>query len=148
MVDAPQPADDGLAAVAEIGGDFAVPAPGRPGEEGEEIRSNGSRRRRSRRGRRGERDRFAPLEPESTAPEFEPEASAFDPETQPPLETAPEPAPEQPELPWSEPTPAPAPQPSLHSEEPTQPSEPAPEDPARPRRSGWWQRARATLVGD
>jgi ribonuclease E len=161
--DAPQPTDDGLAVVAEIGGDFATPAPGRPGDEGEETRANGSRRRRSRRGRRGDRDRFAPLEPDGALAEFESEASAFDPETHPPLEEEPESAPEQPELPWSEPAPAPgsahafpqaeapAPhEPALAPEAAPAPEAAAPtaEEPPRPRRSGWWQRARATLVGE
>jgi ribonuclease E len=156
MADAPQPTDDGLAVVAEIGGDFATPAPGRPGDEVEETRANGSRRRRSRRGRRGDRDRFAPLEPEGAQPEFEPEASAFVPETHPPLETEPAASPERPELPWSEPaTTAEAPRPLLEAEAPTaesapatEPAAPASDEPPRPRRSGWWQRARATLVGD
>src|ERR1700678_2642968 len=65
--DAPQPTDDGLAVVAEIGGDFSTPAPSaRSEEEGvdENGRPNGARRRRSRRGRRGERERFAPSSPE------------------------------------------------------------------------------------
>ena len=158
LADGPQPTDDGLAVVAEIGGDFATPAPGRPDEEGEETRANGSRRRRSRRGRRGERDRFAPLEPEGAQPEFEPEAGAFDPETQPPLEAEPAPSPTQPELPWSEPASAPEPvRQFIQAERETtapeperahEPASPAPEEPPRPRRSGWWQRARATLVGD
>src|SRR5271155_5073975 len=68
--DAPQPTDDGLAVVAEIGGDFSTPAPSaRSEEEGvdENGRPNGARRRRSRRGRRGERDRFAPQSPEGEA---------------------------------------------------------------------------------
>jgi len=68
--DAPQPTDDGLAVVAEIGGDFSTPAPSaRSEEEGvdENGRPNGARRRRSRRGRRGERDRFAPPSPEGEA---------------------------------------------------------------------------------
>jgi len=46
--DAPQPTDDGLAVVAEIGGDFSQVVPVE-GEEG--GRPNGPRRRRSRRGR-------------------------------------------------------------------------------------------------
>jgi ribonuclease E len=68
--DAPQPTDDGLAVVAEIGGDFSTPAlSARSEEEGvdENGRPIGARRRRSRRGRRGERDRFAPPSPEGEA---------------------------------------------------------------------------------
>ncbi len=162
--DAPQPTDDGLAAVAEIGGDFAKPVVVE-GEEGE--RANGSRRR-SRRGRGRGRERFAPREAgsaeagEPQGGEFAPEASAFDPESQATPPVAEGAAFEQPELPWTLPPapvaetpvaapaprevePAPAVEPATPAAEP-EPS--APDDPARPRRSGWWQRARATLVGE
>jgi ribonuclease E len=176
--DAPQPADDGLHFVAEIGGDFTPPADGPP----EEARSNGSRRRRSRRGRR---DRFGPRVGETGAGaegtgEFEIEAETsldagegeFAPASQPsegeyaavsetsdglttfgeapasiaealeppaPAETAPhaEAAPE------AEPP---------QAAEPPKPVLVEPEievdDTPRPRRSGWWQRAKSTLVGE
>jgi len=188
--DAPQPTDDGLAVVAEIGGDFSQVVPVE-GEEG--GRPNGPRRRRSRRGRRGERDRFAPGaegaeggEPlegaeaqEGAASEFEPETATFDPESQPSVTTESEVAPvAREELPWTAPKPAPVEPPAdvvaeaalvaeappapveAHVEPaaevptavepaPTQPEpEPIVEDPNRPRRSGWWQRARATIVGE
>ncbi len=68
--DAPQPTDDGLAVVAEIGGDFAGAEPVQRVEsetesEDEDSRPN-SRRRRSRRGRR-DRDRFVPAQGEAGA---------------------------------------------------------------------------------
>jgi ribonuclease E len=199
--DAPQPADDGLAVVAEIGGDFSVPTNTGEPEEG---RANGSRRRRSRRGRRGER-LGAPSAEGSTeelnaGDEFEPEGVAFDPESQPPVEGEAESEPPmvQPELPWhlplaAQPEPeavapeaqapaieavaleapvveaplaetsaeaASAPEAAAEVEsaaqeaaeaepalaEPIEPAEPIVEGPPRPRRSGWWQRAKATVV--
>ena len=175
VVEGPQPSDDGLAAVAEIGGDFSTPAA--PPAEGEEGGRPGGRRRRPRRGRRG--DRFAPQGEEgATGEEFETDAEAAPVEGEGEAAGAPQ---VQPELPWHlpladaepaaedepvaehepaveakaeaepapetpaaaaaeavEPAPAPAPE----------PEEVEPEGPPRPRRSGWWQRARATLVGD
>ena len=180
--DAPQPADDGLAVVAEIGGDFAAAAPPRAEGENDEEEGRGqtSRRRRSRRGRRGERDRFAPIEAEGeTAVEGEavsepaeigedsaPLAAAEPEATEAPVSHAPvseapvleahvpdAPAVEAhvPEAPAAEAQtphaaaaePAPVEEDKSHAE-----PEPASNEPPRPRRSGWWQRARATLVGD
>ena len=178
--------------MAEIGGDFATPTNNNDVEEG--GRANGSRRRRSRRGRRGERDRFAAPEaegsaefgeaPESAPGEFEPESAAFDPEAAPPVESAPLPRLEQPELPWNTPAkveeaapeaaapaapaveatapepaepaePAPAAEAEVRHDEPAptsyssiEPEAPAADEPPRPRRSGWWQRARASIVGE
>ncbi len=171
--DAPQPTDAGLAAMAEIGGDFAAAAPPRAesetGEE-EEGRAQGARRRRSRRGRRSERDRFAPPSPEATAAEAEEpaEPSLFPDELAPLSAAEPEaPAPAlssatdrpiaaEPEAPPTAGEPAPAPVGAEDNEPPATaspeaaPSEPAPagDESSRPRRSGWWQRARATLVGE
>jgi ribonuclease E len=204
--DAPQPTDDGLAVVAEIGGDFSTLAPPLRSEEesvDENGRPNGPRRRRSRRGRRGERDRFAApgaeggddalaeVTDEAGDPEAALEAPAL---AEPPLA-------EPEELPWTtprnvevevsvrvepeiqeEPTPAeanaapephemppyveavahepPAPPPVEAHEEAAErhiaaeaPPAPEPEpaveeDPNRPRRTGWWQRARASIVGE
>ena len=169
--DAPQPTDDGLAVVAEIGGDFnQVTTP--PGEEG--GRPNGLRRRRSRRGRR---DRFAPRFEENGQPEAtegepseggeeatpsygEPElggveaAAGMDhepasiaealeppPPIEYPLEAAAEPAPAA----QPEPAIAAAPEPEP---EPEAEPEPAADEPPRPRRTGWWSRAKSTLVGE
>ena len=170
VADAPQPADDGLAFVAEIGGDFAQSAGGAPEEGG---RANGSRRRRSRRGRR---DRFGPRVDE-TQPGEEGEFEAGpgseplhgDPalggiETAAAMESARlhrggaggaaaggsdasragrrrsrRPLPPRP-LPRA----APEPPAAQVAPEP----EPEADEPPRPRRTGWWQRAKSTLVGD
>jgi ribonuclease E len=212
--DAPQPNDEGLAVVAEIGGDFSQPATPQPEAEDASSRAPGARRRRSRRGRRGGGDRFQNVGPEGAGEEtggeeFEPENVTFEP-TEPAAEVEPASF-EQPELPWhmpvaeSEPVVAEAPivesepvvaeAPIVESEpvaeaapdaaaepvaeaapqapealeapetppadsppaveppaaEPVaaaEPEAPAPEEPPRPRRTGWWQRARATIVGD
>jgi ribonuclease E len=215
--DAPQPTDDGLAVVAEIGGDFSTPAPSaRSEEEGvdENGRPNGARRRRSRRGRRGERDRFAPQSPEGEAeasgevaaeadesdggaelaePDVWAEPAESDAAADAPVMTgqAPERA-EAETFPWTateassadestSPITAEATAPVVahetgapngveaeapprfeaevrrHDEaspsmapEPAAPSGAETEPPAeqRPRRSGWWQRARASIVGE
>jgi ribonuclease E len=182
--DAPQPTDDGLAVVAEIGGDFVAPAPPRAEnendeEEGRASGAPGARRRRSRRGRRGERDRFGqptsggvPETPETTEPSLFDDAmaplSAAEPgelvaaartdpptfdeaETAAPALTAPDqPSAREPEAasaaaPLAEPAPA-----ETHEPPATTAAEPAAaaDEPPRPRRSGWWQRARASLVGE
>ncbi|MBV8472237.1 MAG: hypothetical protein JO234_02375 [Hyphomicrobiales bacterium] len=193
--DAPQPTDDGLAAIAEIGGDFAgaepVPrAESEGGSEDEESRP-ASRRRRSRRGRR-DRDRFAPAasetgamteeasevslgsdetaptgdapQPTEAAGNVEPseviaEAPAAHETASAPAEhTANAPTSEAVEAsshaaaPESEAAPVEASEaPATHEPAPAEPAPaaaPAPEEPPRPRRTGWWQRARATLVGE
>ncbi len=185
--DAPQPTDDGLAVVAEIGGDFAGAEPQRAESEteDEEARGPSSRRRRSRRGRR-DRERVAPttgeagaesgeanepslfgdeMTPSAPHPETSEAASseAFEaPGAEPvaagsPSEGAPVYAPEAAAAPEPEPTraeasetPAAAHEPSPAEPAPAEAPEPAPavDEPPRPRRSGWWQRARATLVGE
>ena len=180
--EAPQPADDGLAVVAEIGGDSAIPvAP----PDAFDHRGESGRGRRSRRSHGG-RNRFpARLAEESSGADEAPPAEA------PPAKPGEEPAPphepargagpqdaarepaeqeERPEPhappalvrgPSAEPglaattdeplsanevaAPAPRPTPAPETEQPPQP--PA-EEPHRPRRTGWWQRARATFVGD
>jgi ribonuclease E len=198
--EAPQPTDDGLAAMAEIGGDFAVPTRSEGETAEDEERAPSARRRRGRRGRRGgaDRDRFgAPppaseaipvegetepnlfdepprepriAEPETAPPAAEPQVAppAAEPEAAPPAaepevaspavaaapaEAAPDHAEASaPAAPESEPVPAPASEPAAKADEPAAPPapEPAPvaEEPSRPRRSGWWQRARATLSGE
>ena len=82
--DAPQPNDEGLAVVAEIGGDFSQPATPQPEAEDASSRAPGARRRRSRRGRRGGGDRFQNVGPEGAGEEtggeeFEPENVTFEP---------------------------------------------------------------------
>jgi ribonuclease E len=194
--EAPQPTDDGLAAMAEIGGDFAVPARGEDEAAEDEGRAPSARRRRGRRGRRGggDRERFGapapsgeatpPLEgeaepnlfdnppratsaaePEAAAPAAEREAAAATEAAAPATavsltDSAPDHA-EAPAVasqapapvaPASEPAPVSPGEPEAKADEsaasPTPEATPAAEDPSRPRRSGWWQRARATLSGE
>ena len=191
--EAPQPTDDGLAAMAEIGGDFAVPTRGEGEAAEDEERAPSARRRRGRRGRRGggDRERFGapaptgdatpvegeaepnlfddpPREPRAAEPEAAPPAAAA--EVAPPAAAAAEVAPPAAAAAPAESTPdyAQAPCPRRADEraracsrqrtggqgrrirEPNAAPEAAPaaEDPSRPRRSGWWQRARATLRHD
>jgi len=178
--EAPQPTDDGLAAMAEIGGDFAVPTRGEGEANEDEERAPSSRRRRGRRGRRGggDRERFgAPAPAGDTTPvDSEAEPNLFDNPPREPraaaLETAPLATAAEAALPASGPEAAPtavashteplaataapanesalAGEPAAKAEEPAVDPEPTPaaEDPSRPRRSGWWQRARATLSGE
>ena len=180
--EAPQPTDDGLAAMAEIGGDFAVPTRGEGEAAEDEERAPSARRRRGRRGRRGggDRDRFGAPAPTSAATPVEGEAepNLFD---EPPRETRvaepelrrppqrrklrrpqrrsprPNSTPDHAEAPASA---APASErEAVSASEPAAAADesastaapeatPAAEDPSRPRRSGWWQRARATLSGE
>jgi ribonuclease E len=177
--EAPQPTDDGLAAMAEIGGDFAVPARGEGEAAEDEERAPSSRRRRGRRGRRGgggDRERFGAPAPagDATPIEIDSEPNLFDDPPREPIAAAPEAATPttEPEsappamattraeraldradaAPSIERAPAQAGEPAAKADEsaPEATPEPAPaaEDPSRRRRSGWWQRARATLSGE
>jgi len=189
--EAPQPTDDGLAAMAEIGGDFAAPARSEGDAVEDDGRAPSARRRRGRRGRRGggDRERFGAPAPTGgmTPVEGEAEPNLFDdpprekiaaeterawpaaaaeaappaaePEAAPPAAAAEfEPAPARAEAPApaSETAPAPASEPAAKAYEPAAAAKATPEpeappvaeDPSRPRRSGWWQRARATLSGE
>jgi len=158
--DAPQPTDDGLAVVAEIGGDLAQPVQ-EPNGERSGWRGEGERGRRSRRSRgrhRYPRDdqegAGAPSVNEAGAPEeppvpTEPAVAAFEPEAPsapvelPPTETGasaprePATAPDETQAEPMEVHPEPAPN-----------TAPAAEEPTRPRRTGWWQRAKATFAGE
>ena len=186
--DAPQPTDDGLLAVAEIGGDLAAPAGEADGSEGPGGQRD-PRRRRSRRSRNRDRpfgresgEATAKVDEETPPGDFfagEPSGEYFAGEGTPEsdhgaatsAEAAPSPVPEaiEPQSPASAPIEAEAPPATALAEpeiaEPAPPTlaakeEPAAEptdetvpaqaenDPNRPRRSGWWQRARATLVGE
>ena len=165
--DSPQPTDAGLEILAEIGGDLQAPAPRMaPTDEAAEPGAAGARnpRERSRRPRRG-RDRgaevSAPVEPEAAL-----EASPFDtfaseepvelplmrfateqqPEPQVQLSGAESPVEPAPRVAAREPIAAPA-QPEPPAQKPVQ-SMPVVDDPNRPRRSGWWQRAKASIVGE
>ena len=198
--DAPQPTDDGLAAVAEIGGDLASPVVDtEPYDRGSlaEGERGGRRSRRS----RGGRNRFPPRvsdnsylggEPgdaevqaprDETAPAGEPEAQAPAPKAAEPswpneaAQAREEPSEvathgQEPDISEAHPTgiasgqtaevetaevafvpvtaeEPPAPAAASAEREPegaSEPSEPVDETP-RPRRTGWWQRARASIVG-
>jgi len=171
--DAPQPTDDGLAVMAEIGGDLVASSEAPRDEE----------RRRRPRGSRGERSRYrrgdGEAAPEMSAPGFDSPpslaleeefaASEGDYSPAPPAaetggheETAGEAAPvaaaEKAEAadrtPPSVAEAEPAAEPSAPAEAEGGAAQPAPEpdagesEPPRPRRSGWWQRARATVIGN
>ena len=221
--DAPQPADDGLAVVAEIGGDLAAPVEETESFEGRAPAGEGDRGGRRSRRSRGGRNRFPPRVSEHGYGEGAPahagpaqapdsaEADAFAQAGEFEAALAGAPAPQQawkqawtnePAAPLSEPS-APPTQPNveealtepvvrneedLPAARPTgaegegappahappsaeeapasapvmaageaeaesgeaggrEPAEPIDETP-RPRRTGWWQRARASIVGN
>ncbi len=214
--DAPQPADDGLAVVAEIGGDLASPVEQTESFEGRVPAGEGERGGRRSRRSRGGRNRFPPRVSEhgygegaaahggpAEAPDSA-EASALDrsgafeaalvdapapehawtneptaplsepsaPPTQPNVEEAltapvraeadfPAPGPTSAEVEEGAPAgqapspaeaaPAIAPAGEVAAESGEagehEPAEPVDEAP-RPRRTGWWQRARASIVGN
>ncbi len=191
--DAPQPTDDGLAAVAEIGGDLQAPSGeanafvrrGPRGEEDRERRPRRSRGQRDRFSRRSDgdtrRDTEAPsfesppslaLEEEFAASEADysqappparDAASNREPIAEPPQSSAHEARVEprsaaveagEPEIaaPPSLADGEPAAESSPHSEAAPQsaPATPPPakDEPPRPRRNGWWQRARASVIGE
>ncbi|MGA2044814.1 MAG: Rne/Rng family ribonuclease [Roseiarcus sp.] len=167
--DAPQPTDSGLAVIAEIGGDLAIPAsalgePREEGDAGDEGRTRGvpGRARRARGPRRGDRGRGsrapgfeAGEQPAGEAVEISEASSAAD-------EGA-----EAGEHAWSQVREASvdgaeveeAPPAAGDAEDGAEvaaslasasaPSRQAEvEDPSRPKRSGWWRRARATFAGE
>ena len=173
--DAPQPSDDGLHVMAEIGGDITRRADDGDGEvdtaeaenfdaeaqgEGDPMR----RRRRSRRGGRNRRrDGSERREGDAPRGEFaEGQAS----QTQAPV-AAPMEAPVAPAWDWA-PIAASAPsqdskpaevkaampveqaaEPARNDEQPSVPrAEPLPEAPVGPKRSGWWSRAKQTFGGN
>jgi ribonuclease E len=163
--DAPQPTDSGLAAMAEFSGDFPTPAPAQERGEARDEEASGRSRHGSRRrhgGREHRRERpfaetpanagtngeegAAPLERETAHQTRGVGETETHPET---TSEAPAPAVEQPvsfervslvsgEGEGREAKGAAPPDPE-QAEEP---------DHTRPKRSGWWQRARAGLVGE
>ena len=175
--DAPQPTDDGLAVVAEIGGDLVAPSGEVDARRG--PRSEGERHRRSR-GSRGERSRFRRADGEGAR---ETSAPGFD--SPPSLALEEDFAASEADYSPARPSDAVSHEQSMadpsrvtaareveveaqaHSAtsagptvEPLAPAQgtaaaevgppPAPaaaELSPRPRRSGWWQRARATVIG-
>jgi ribonuclease E len=191
--DAPQPTDDGLAVVAEIGGDLQAPsgevnAFDTRGPRTEEDRDRRSRRSRGQRNRPSQRpdgetmrETRAPSfdAPPSLALEEEFAASEADYSQAPPppsdaasareatakpartsaheagIEPAPVAAAQEHDV--EEPAPVTGAAPILGSSapaeantiaEPAPPPAPAKDEPPRPRRSGWWQRARASVIGE
>jgi ribonuclease E len=178
--DAPQPTDDGLAVVAEIGGDLVAPSAEGDAFDRRSPRGEEDRRRRSR-GSRGERNRFRRPDgdgaretsapgfdsPPSLALEEEFAASEGDYSLPPPhdasssehsaAESAPIAAAQEAEA-EDRPRSAASAEPTVERSAPAEAevvaAEAAPESPAaaaeppRPRRSGWWQRARATVIGN
>ncbi len=170
-----QPTDDGLAIVAEIGGDLVAQS----GEADAFARGgprSGEERHRRSRGSRGERNRLrrteAKVTPESGVSSFEtPPSVALEEEfTTPQWNYSPPPSPTDTvshKDTMAEPARVAAAQevdvgerrPSATSSEPIVESSapaqadgaaeaaPAAAEPPRPRRSGWWQRARATVIG-
>ena len=166
--DAPQPTDDGLAVVAEIGGDLVTPSSETGAFDNRAPRGEDQRRRRSR-GPRGERSRFRRHEgesaPEAGAPGFDsPPSLALEEEfaaSEADYSSAPPPGDGAAhEESMAAPAPVgevetPAPAAAEPAVEPSAPAgaEAAPDaaaaadEPSRPRRSGWWQRARATVIG-
>jgi ribonuclease E len=177
--DAPQPRDDGLAVVAEIGGDLELPSGAPDTFDRRGPRSEEERIRRSRRSR-GARNRFSQraddgnvseaiatseieTAPAELAAESEPDFPQMSPlsaEADSALEGTIAPAssaaapPVTPEASTTPPNSASNPDATVMPAEPAAPPPPSPEarpavdEPARPRRSGWWQRARASVIGD
>jgi ribonuclease E len=156
--DSPQPTDAGLEILAEIGGD--LPAPNHAARNADEAADTGpveprGPRERSRRPRRVREHAasMAPIEAEAT-PADEPSQDMFassDPVDLPLMRFATEQQPVEAATP-SEPAHGDAKAESAVTkpatpEPPTSKASPA-DDPSRPRRSGWWQRAKASIVGE
>ena len=176
--EAPQPRDDGLAVVAEIGGDLVAPSGDADAFNRGGLRSVEERHRRSR-GSRGGRNRFRRADGEATA-----ETSAPGFESPPPMvlehefvgsdadysatpmligpvshdemTTAPTPVAEAEEheveeqvtrTESAEPAIAPFATAPADTAAEALAAAPSATEPPRPRRSGWWQRARASVIG-
>jgi ribonuclease E len=170
QADAPQPSDDGLAFVAEIGGDLSTPVTeGEDDDSAENGEGNGEGRRRRRSRRGGRRNRAMGDQPmDETAPvemTAQDEAIVHDVESEHPVESG-EPTPEidggwvatLPPAPVEIPAeaviaPAQDERVEIVVAEPVAPPPEriempeAPVDPDRPKRSGWWQRAKTTFGG-
>ncbi len=158
--DAPQPTDDGLAVVAEIGGDLVMPTGDAGALDRRAPRGAEERHRRSR-GSRGGRNRFRQGEgeatPEMSAPGFDSTPSVALEEEFAGSEADYSPAPLSTEAVSPEetggesPSVARAEEHGIEAQEAVSAEPPASAlsatEPPRPRRSGWWQRARATVIG-
>ena len=179
--DAPQPADDGLAVVAEIGGDLEAPsrdadALDRRGSRGEEERNRRSRRS------RGGRNRFSPRVDDDGMSEANEATRPKRPQPRRRRSRSPSSnrrsrkcrscrssrsllsrrrrrrasarrsrIPRLRQRPQTRaPNPSATPEPAEAQASPQPPEEAAPavEEPPRPRRRGWWQRARASVIGE
>ncbi len=174
--DAPQPTDDGLAVVAEIGGDLVAPGGELDAYNRRGPRSGEERHRRSR-GPRGERSRFRrnegehaseaggpgfdsppslAVEQEFAASEADHSLAAAPSELVSHKEAMAEPAPvaeaqaneaRAPRAASATPTVESSAAAEVDTAEAASASAPAAAEPPRPRRNGWWQRARATVIG-
>ena len=173
--DATQPTDDGLAVVAEIGGDLVVSSGDADAFDQRGLRGGEERHRRSR-GSRGGRNRFRRAEatpempgqgfdsPPSLALEEEFAVSEADyfvspsPGSAVPHEETPQPlsaAEAEKHKIEAEAISAASVEPTVASFAPveadvapeTSTSAPSAAEPPRPRRNGWWQRARASVIG-
>jgi ribonuclease E len=146
IVPAQQPSDDALALVAsidELGGqsEETEVREGEPGSEATPKRDSGRRRRPRRRGRGGARSEAEASHGEMTEAEgrFEsaPTRAAPPAQTRAMVEAAfARPADAQPEE-----------RPKAEDSEPHTGEAQAPDDPDRPKRTGWWRRAKASLGG-
>ena len=168
--DAPQPSDDGLLVVAEIGGDMTRRADDGDGEvdtnEAESFDADGNpvegdpmrRRRRSRRGGRNRRRDGVERREQGDAPraEFsEPDAPASVPAADTPVAPAWDWAPIAASA-ENKPDETKAAMPVESAPEPVRAEEPAPaprpeplpEAPVGPKRSGWWSRAKQSFGGN
>ncbi len=159
VADAPQPTDAGLAAVAEIDEQHSMrPRDGREAPRDESGRRSSGWRRDGRDRNRARRDQ-TPAQSEATPDLLQNEPgepgpgfhdTALEPTIAPP--TA-EREPSETKTEAAESTSS-ADEPHREPEPSTTPNTPEPEraaeseQPLRPKRSGWWQRARATLVGE
>jgi ribonuclease E len=157
--DTPQPTDDGLAVVAEIGGDLVASTGDTAALDRRGPRSAEERHRRSR-GSRGGRNRFRQADgeaaPETLAPGFDsaPSAALEEEFAASEADFSALPSPTEAVAPQETNEPSPAAEADKHeieaqaaagAESPVS-ARPSTEPP-RPRRSGWWQRARATVIG-
>jgi ribonuclease E len=175
--EAPQPTDDGLAAVAEIGGDLVASSGDADAFDRRGLRSGGERHHRSR-GSRGGRNRFRRADEEATV---DTSAPGFD--SPPPMVLEREFAGSEADysaaptsgrpISYEEVRTALSPVADAESHEIEEPAThaanaepvvtplvmapvdtagealaaPSAPEPPRPRRSGWWQRARASVIG-
>ncbi len=162
--DAPQPTDDGLAMVAEIGGDLAVPTADADAFDRGGPRKEGERNRRPRRSRGG-RKRFPTRTDDESAGEANVSGEAETAHSSSAATRTGSPAEDEPDAALDAPPafeasigaipePAPVvtadqatPEPAAHASVAAPEAAPATGEP-RPRRSGWWQRARASIVGE